>query len=169
VSIIKSSLKFKGIFEISCHDKNGNFKWKEIIYNLTLDAAINDNLTVYFKDGTKKTTWYVGLKSSAEAVSAAWTPGNVNNGFTEFQLYDETYRPTWTSGSVSAKSLSNTASPAVFTVNDTGTVWGAFLISEHTKGGTTGILWCCSNLVNVRNVIDNDVMTVIYTITGTDV
>ena len=169
MSIIKSSFGFKGIFEISCCDKNGNFKWKEKIYNLTLDAAINDNLTIYFKDGTKKTIWYVGLKSSAEAVSAAWTSANVNSGFTEFQLYDETNRPIWTSGSVSSKSVSNTASPAVFTVNATGTIWGAFIISQNTKGGTTGILWCCSNLVSVRNVYDDDVITVIYTITGTDV
>ena len=166
---MKDIFGFKGIFEITCRDKNGFLKWKDIVKNLTLDAAINDNLIIYFKDGTKKTTWYVGLKSTNEAVNAAWTSGNVNSSFTEFTTYDETYRPTWTSGSVSGKSVSNSASPAVFTASATGTVWGAFIISEHTKGGNTGILWCCSNLVSIRNVYDDDVITVIYTINSADI
>jgi hypothetical protein len=41
--------------------------------------------------------------------------------------------------------VTNTASPAVFNINDTATVGGAFLTSANDKSGTTGTLFSAAD------------------------
>lgn len=50
-------------------------------------------------------------------------------------------RPAWTPGSVAAGSVDNSASPAAFPMNATTYIFGAFLVNDSTKAGTTGILY----------------------------
>jgi hypothetical protein len=61
--------------------------------------------------------------------------------------------------------ITNSASPAVYNVNDTATVGGAFLISNDTKGGTTGVLFSAADFSapGDRNVSSGDTITVTYT------
>jgi hypothetical protein len=61
--------------------------------------------------------------------------------------------------------ITNTASPAAFNINDTATVGGAFLISNSTKSGTTGILFSASDFAapGDRVVASGDTLNVTYT------
>jgi hypothetical protein len=60
---------------------------------------------------------------------------------------------------------SNSASPASYTINATATVGGAFLISNNTKGGTTGVLFSASDFSapGDRVVASGDTLNVTYT------
>lgn len=62
--------------------------------------------------------------------------------FNETTPYSNANRPTWTkNGAASGGAMSNSSSRASFTINATGRVFGAFLSSDNTKGGTTGTLY----------------------------
>lgn len=160
-------LNIKGEFEIVCRDKYGRLKWKEKIFNSTMDDAINDLFTTQFRSGTQKANWYLGLKGSSQSVQITWNSAGIGTQFTEYTNYSESVRQTWTTAAVSSKTITNNASPATFTINGAGgTVYGAFIISNNTKTGTTGILWCCSNLAVPRSVVATDVVTVVYAVSG---
>ncbi len=64
------------------------------------------------------------------------------------------------------QTLSNSASPASYTfISATAvTINGAFLISENTKGGTTGILISASKFTTSRTLQQNDILKVTYEI-----
>jgi hypothetical protein len=61
--------------------------------------------------------------------------------------------------------ITNSGSVAVFSVNGTTTVGGAFLTSDNTKGGTTGILFSASDFTSPgdRSVVSGDTLNVTYT------
>jgi hypothetical protein len=58
------------------------------------------------------------------------------------------------------------ASPAVFSINATTTVGGAFLISNNTKGGTTGVLFSAADFAapGDRAVVNGDTLNVTITL-----
>jgi hypothetical protein len=65
----------------------------------------------------------------------------------EVTAYSESNRPTATFAATNANPsvVTNTASKAVFTINGTTTVGGAFLTSNNTKSGTTGTLFSAAD------------------------
>ena len=60
--------------------------------------------------------------------------------------------------------ISNTLSIAQFSINATVTVGGAFLISNNTKGGTTGVLFSAADFQSPgdRAVVNGDIINVTY-------
>jgi hypothetical protein len=62
-------------------------------------------------------------------------------GFVESTAYSNANRPAWTPGSISGGSVDNSGSVAAFTINGSDYIFGAFLVNNNTKGGTTGILY----------------------------
>jgi hypothetical protein len=156
----------KGLYHFECYDKHGNLKWREVISNGVTDGGINSILDIMFHGTTQITTWYLGLIDNAGFTAVAPTDTMASHaGWDEFTDYDEANRVTWAEGAAASKSITN-ATPAEFTINDTGTIKGVFLTSENTKGGTTGGLWGTAVFSATRNVENEDVLRVTYTITG---
>jgi hypothetical protein len=60
--------------------------------------------------------------------------------------------------------IDNSGSVAIFSINATSTIAGAFLTSNDTKGGTTGILFSVSNFQSPgdRSVVSGDTLNVTY-------
>lgn len=54
--------------------------------------------------------------------------------------YSNATRPAWTPGTISAGSVDNSGSVAVFTINANGRLFGAFMVDNSTVSGTTGTL-----------------------------
>lgn len=62
--------------------------------------------------------------------------------FNETTPYSNANRPTWTpNGASSGGAMSNSSAKASFSINATGRVFGAFMVNNNTKGGTTGTLY----------------------------
>ncbi len=64
------------------------------------------------------------------------------NSWAEVTPYSNANRPTWTkNGAASGGAMSNSSAKASFTINATSRIFGAFMATDNTKGGTSGILY----------------------------
>lgn len=139
-------IKIHSRYRFECREyAGGPLLWVAFIKNLTTTQGLNDNLTKYLKGASYTAAWYVGLVDNASfsAFAAGDTAAQIggSNGWLESTAYSESVRQTLTLGSASAGSIDNTGSPAVFTMNTSGTLNGGFLVSSSTKGGTSGVLF----------------------------
>jgi hypothetical protein len=130
-------------YHVEAFDKDGNKKWEDDFKNLVTTAGMNALVTALFKTGITSPVWYIGLVDGATTPVFDSTDLITSHaGWTEFEDYSESDRQTFVPGTVSAASVDNTASRAVFTITDPGTVAGCFTINDETKGGdTTGVLY----------------------------
>lgn len=157
----------KGRWAIVCRDKHGNVKWTDVIENLVTNAGLDHLLDATLSGATQITAWYVGLTAGAPTAAAADTSAS-HAGWTEVTAYDEATREAWTDGGVSSRSVSNSASAAQFTISTNGTtVGGAFLISNSTKGGSTGTLYAVGAFsAGDKSLDDGDTLDVTATFTS---
>lgn len=111
----------------------------------------NDTLNKYFKGSAYTATWFVGLVDNTgfTAFAATDTAAKITttanppttNGWQESTIYSEANRQALTLGTPSAGSVDNSASKAIFSINGSGTLKGSFVVSNSTKGGTSGVLY----------------------------
>jgi hypothetical protein len=158
-----------GVYHIECRDKDGNLKWTAESHNLVVNVGLQDMNAKYFTGSSYTATWYLGLYGAASSNNpAAGDTASSHAGWTEITPYSNATRPTCTFGTPTTADPSvatNSASPASFTINATATIGGAFLISNSTKGGTTGILFSASDFQSPgdRSVVSGDTLNVTYT------
>jgi hypothetical protein len=147
--------------------RNGELLWSEEFTNLVVTQGLNDSLDKHLKGSGYTAAWYVGLiNNSPTPTLAAGDTAASHSGWSELTSYDEANRQTLTLGSVSGGSVDNSASKAVFTISATVAIYGAFVISNNTKGGTSGVLYGEGAFSQVRNLVDNDVLNVTVTLTA---
>lgn len=104
--------------------------------NLVVNQGLDDLLSVTLAAGTQDTTWFAGLTDGTPTGAAGDTLAS-HAGWVEVTAYDEVNRVAWSPGAVSGQSVSNSGSPAAFTINaDATTVGGGFLAGVNT--GTAG-------------------------------
>lgn len=137
---MKSALKLGFTWTIDTVDASGTLIDSEVVHNLVPMEGINHFLNTTLKGGGQNATWYVGLYEGNYTPSSTDTAVAFPAAATETTAYDETTRPAFTSGAVSAGSLDNSASKAVFTFNAIKTVYGGFLTASPVKGGTSTVL-----------------------------
>jgi hypothetical protein len=157
-----------GEYHVQCFDKDGNLKWEDRGPNLVVNVGLQDMNTKYFKGSTYTAAWYIGLYgASGSNTPAATDTMSSHVGWTEATPYSNANRPTATFGTATTADpsvINNSASPATFNINATATIGGAFLTSDSTKGGTTGILFSAKNFSGGdRNVVNGDTVNVTYT------
>ena len=160
--------KAGGVFTVQCFDKDGQLKWQAQEHNLVVNVGLKDMNEKYFTGSSYTTAWYLGLYGAAATNDpAAGDTMASHAGWTEITAYSESTRPQCTFGTSTTADpsvISNSASVAVFSVNGTATVGGAFLTSNNTKGGTTGILFSAGDFQapGDRAVVSGDTLNVTY-------
>jgi len=159
-----------GVYKIECHDAQGNLKWSAESKNLVVNGGLQDMNAKYFTGSAYTAAWYLGLYGAGASNNpAAGDTMASHAGWTEVVPYSNATRPVCTFGTPTTANPSvatNSASPASFTINATATVGGAFLTSNNTKSGTTGILYSAADFgaPGDRSVASGDVLTVTYTL-----
>jgi hypothetical protein len=158
-----------GVFNIICRDKDGNFKWQAESKNLVVNVGLQYMAGSALTSVTQITTWYLGLYGAGASNTPAASDTMASHaGWTEVTAYSNANRVTATFVTATAANpsvVTNSASPAVFNINGTATVGGAFLTSENTKGGTTGTLFSAADFgaPGDRSVVNSDTLSVTYT------
>lgn len=159
-------IQVTNLYDFECY-RNGRLLWREHIKNLVTNEGLNDWLSKYLKGSAYTAAWYVGLIDAAgfSAIAAGDTAAQINgsNGWAELSEYDEANRQALTLGTVSGQSVDNSASKASFTISATKTIKGAFVISNNTIDGTSGVLLGAAAFASDRNMVDNDVLNVTVT------
>jgi hypothetical protein len=161
--------KAVGKYVVECFDKQGNLKWVAETPNLVVNVGLQYMAGSALTSTSQITTWYLGLYGSGSTNSpAAGDTMSSHIGWTEVTDYSEANRPTATFAAATNANpsvVTNTASKAVFTINGTTVVGGAFLTSNNTKGGTTGTLFSAADFgaPGDRSVVSGDILNVTYT------
>lgn len=161
--------KATGRFTLECRDKDGNLKWSLEESNLVVNTGLKYMAGSALVGETPITTWYIGLYGAASSnTPAAGDTAASHSGWTEVTPYSNATRPAATfaaSTTANPSVVTNSASPASFAINATETIGGAFLISNNTKGGTTGTLFSAADFQSPgdRNVSSGDTLNVVYT------
>ncbi len=167
--MLNDKVKAGGVFTIQCHDAEGNLKWEESSHNLVVNVGLQDMNAKYFTGSSYTAAWYLGLYGAgASNTPAAADTMSSHAGWTEVTAYSQSTRPACSFGTPTTADPSvatNSASPATFSINATTTVGGAFLTSNNTKGGTTGILFSAADFSSPgdRAVVSGDTLSVTYT------
>lgn len=157
-----------GVFTVECFDKDGNLKWQDQSHNLVVNVGLQDMNTKYFTGSSYTAAWYIGLYGAAASNDpAAGDTMSSHAGWTEVTAYSQATRPACTFGTATTADpsvISNSASVAVFSINGTTTVGGAFLTSNNTKGGTSGTLFSAADFAapGDRSVVSGDTLNVVY-------
>jgi hypothetical protein len=160
----------KGVYHMQCIDTDGNLKWEAECPNLVVNGGLQDMNNKYFLGSAYTAAWYIGLYGAGASNNpAAGDTAASHAGWTEVTPYSQATRPACTFATPTTANPSvatNSASPAVYSINATSTVGGAFLISNSTKGGSTGTLYSASDFTSPgdRSVVSGDTLNVTYTL-----
>lgn len=163
---MKHNVSFKHIYKFEAFDKDGNLKWEDEVHNLVTNVGLDEILDKFWKGSTYSASHYVGLQDGTPTNAAGDTMSS-HAGWTEVTAYSEGTREALTLGSVSSQSVDNSASKASFSISsDSTTVGGAFVTTNSTKGGTTGILVGEAALSSDRSLDSGDTLNVTVTLTA---
>lgn len=148
---------------------NGVFQGKSP--NLVVDQGLMHMLNVVFGATSKASTWYLALYSGAISPAANWTAANFASTATEItsnsEGYSDTTRREWVDNVAAANAIDNVGSEATFNIECASSinVNGAALLSDNTKGGTSGVLASATRYGAQRTLYDGDVYKVGYRVT----
>lgn len=153
-------------WQVECHDRDGRLKWRDTFANLVVNAGLDDVLDKYFRGSSYTAAHYVIMMDGTPTVASGDTMAS-HAGWVEVTAYDESTRPAFTPGSVSSQAVSNTASKAAITISSNGTtIGGCGLVTNSTKGGTSGILYGGGAFTSGDKTLDDgDVLSVTVTAT----
>jgi len=163
---MKEKLPLKGMFKLEHYDKEGTHLGTYDVQNGIVDVGMNYLLDAGFNGGTQNSTWYMGLidNSGFSSLNAADTMGS-HSGWAEAEGYTEAGRPEWGAGSASSRQVTN-ATTTNFSINGTATMYGIFITTVNTKGGTTGTLWSTAAFSSTVSTSNGDTLKVTYTVSG---
>lgn len=167
-----SMLGVGGHFIVECYGPDGELKWEDTAENSVTGVGLNSLMNVYLGAATQITAWYIGLVDNAGFVSFSSTDTAASHsGWSEVAgaNYSNSTRVLWTPGSASAGSVVNGSTADHNMINGSSlTVKGLFLISDNTKGGTTGTLFSTAAFTGGNQAVNNgDTLKVTYTVGAT--
>ncbi|WP_347455705.1 hypothetical protein [Acinetobacter thermotolerans] len=161
-------IKFKGEY---FHRVNGG-EW-ERAENLVVNEGISHILNVALGGKAKAAKYYLALFSGSTAPAPTWTAANFAAVASEIVSGTEGYtnatRPEWTPVDTNGNSIDNMAAAAQLTIATSGTltVTGAALLTNATKGGTTGTLISASKYPVARTFQNGDIYEIGYRLSAT--
>ena len=162
-----SKAHIRGRWRVECFGSDGKLKWAEDFENIVVNEGLNHLLDSSLAGQTQITSWFVGLKGTGTPAAADTMASHAS--WSEDQNYGEANRQAWTAnGAASGQSVSNSSAKATFSINATTTIYGAFLTSNNTKGGTSGKLYAAGNFASSKALGAGDQLLVTATFTTAD-
>jgi hypothetical protein len=164
---VSAGMQAGGVFHVQCLDKDGNLKWETSEHNLVVNEGLQDMNTQYFKGSTYSASFFLGLITGpGSGTTFASADTLASKAWTEYTDYAGSRKAVTfgTATTADPSVISNSASPASFTISGAGgTVAGAFLCT--VASGTSGVLFSESDFQSPgdRVVVAGDTLNVTYT------
>lgn len=150
---MKEDLKVKGFeWTLEVANEDGSIAHKETQHNLIPSQGMAFLVRAPFGDTAPISTFYLGLFRGNYIPSPATTALDIPANMNEFIDYSEAQRPLWSRSFDDNSSMDNSASKASFTVTQDRTIYGAFLVSDSTKGGNSGLILSCVRFASPKPV-----------------
>lgn len=136
--------------------------------NLVVSEGLTHILNVALGSTAKPAGYYLALFGGATAPAANWTASNFPSVASEIVSLTEGYtnatRPAWTPSEASSGSISNLSATASLTIATAATlsVTGAALLTNSTRGGTSGVLISATKFAAARTFQNGDVYQLGY-------
>ena len=155
------------------HWRDGKLIDEWVENNICTDEGLNHILDSAFSAATQITDWYVLIYNTNTTPAITMTYGTP--AFTESTHYSEANRVEWVEAGAAAKSITNAANKASFTMSTAETIYGAGLVgggsAASTKGDTAGggVLYNVSDFSSgAKTVASDDVLKVTVALTIAD-
>jgi len=164
----KPSFQTSGMFHAQGIDVDGTVLWEQDFHNMTVDVGLTHVLATQLGAGTQITAWFMGLidnTSFSPSSLLATDTMTTHPNWTENTNYSSGTRPAWTPAAAANKSITNTTSTDFTMSSGGGTIGGAFIVSNSTKGGGTGTLWATGAFATAQVLASGQVLRVTYTCT----
>jgi len=162
MSTAKSKVTASGEYHIQII-RDGKIVDEFIEKNIVVDEGLNHMLNVAFNGSPQVTTWYVGIFEGNYTPVAGDTAATFPASATECTAYTEAARQEFVEAASTAKSITNGASKASFSMNATKTVYGCFITSASGKSSVLGTLMSAVKFSVAKAVTSGDTVTVTYT------
>lgn len=136
--------------------------------NLVVTEGLAHILNTALGAKAKTANYYLALFSGATSPAANWTAANFASVASEIVSMTEGYtnatRPVWTPTEATGNSIDNMTSAASVTIATASTlnVTGAAMLSNPTKGGTTGVLVSATKYATARTFQSGDIYEIGY-------
>lgn len=142
-------LKFQGRFYWSI-EYQGRILCAGKEPNGVITATIDDLFDVYFSNGSPQAAWYLGVISNTGFTSLEADDTMASHGgWTEATNYSGS-RPAWAPED-SAGGLKKNAVAREFPITTEEALRGMFVVSDNTKGGSSGTLWATGSFATGPN------------------
>lgn len=152
-----------GVYDVQ-HRRNGELLSHDISSNIIVAEGLTHLLGVAVAGVTQVNPWYVALFEGNVTPAGSLTAATFTATTTECTAYDEAARVAYVEGTVAAGAVDNAASRAVFTMNATKTIYGGALLSVSTKSSTSGVLLSAARFPSARAVVDDDELSVKFSL-----
>ncbi len=165
----KPSFQTSGLFVAQGIDRDGTVLWTEKFNNMTTNVGLTSVLGVYLGAGTQITSWFMGLIDNTSFDLTDLVAGDEMSShslWTENTNYTNATRPQWNPAAAASQAITNTTSVDFTMDTGGGSIGGAFLVSNATKGGITGVLWATGAFSTAQVLSAGQVLKVTYTCTA---
>ena len=145
----------------------------DVTSNLIVTEGLAHMLNVAFGSSPKPSGYFLALFSGTAAPAPGWTAASFAATANEISSMTEGYtsptRPAWTSVNTNTSSIDNMATVAsvTFATASELTVTGAAMLTNSTRGGTTGALISATKYASERKFQDGDTYDIGYRISLT--
>ncbi|ENU86122.1 hypothetical protein [Acinetobacter sp. CIP 102129] len=153
-------------------DRINGGEWQHTC-NLVVNEGLAHLLNVAMGSKAKSSGYYLALFSGATAPAANWTAANFAAVSSEIVSMTEGYtnatRPQWTPTDTTSNQIDNFTATASVTIATSSqlNVTGAALLTNSTKGGTSGTLISATKYSAARTFQDGDVYDIGYRLSFT--
>ena len=151
-----------------CYGRDGTIKWEEIVpKNLVVNAGLAKLLDVGLIGSTAVASWYCALIGTGGTVASGDTMAS-HAGWTELTNYATAARGAFVFVRTDLV-VSNSASTLSYSISTAGSVMGAAVCSDATKGGSLGTLLCgVAFTAGDKATSDGDTLTITYALSAAD-
>jgi hypothetical protein len=141
--------------------KDGNVIDVSYEHNILPQQSV-DHIASLIRGGgaTPISSWYLGLFENNYVADSSVTAADLQATVGESTAYTQTARLPWTNAYDGVGFIANASSMAEFAMNASKTIYGAFIVSNATKGGTAGILLSIARFSTAKVVENGTVLRI---------
>ena len=137
----KARIDWRGAYSNQIIRADGSVQDLGVDENTWVTEGLAYLLGAGFGNAGAQATWYNAISSTNTTPLTTWTAANYASNATEITTgYSEASRPEWNDAAVVGTTKSFSARAEFTATGSAMNVWGVALLSDSTKGGTSGVL-----------------------------